>query len=114
MRVIPILWERDPRTEDWRGLSNAREALGYGEKLMPANAVPGSPQPVLAIGTKPTWLTDYAYADSTAEAEEALGYCLDEEEHDTSELFASLLSDWMGTTVKYLRDEEQESGVRFT
>lgn len=114
MRVLPILWEVDPTQSDWGGLSAAREALGYREKIMPANAVPGSPQPVLCVNTTPSWLTDYATTDTTNGCEEALAYCLSDEEHDTLDLYAGLLSKWMGCDViAHGVEELEEDSDRF-
>lgn len=115
MRVLPILWEKEPTPEDWRNLSAAREATGRTEKVMPAAALPGSPAPILAIGTRPTWLTDYAYAEGSESVQEALEYCLDgETREEVGELYADLLGGWLGVEVKYVVEERMESSVKFT
>lgn len=116
MRLLPILWSSgyEPSAEDWTRLSEARIAIGYTDLIQPAAALPGSPQPVLAIGCIPTWVTDYAYVESAAaeNLEAALSYCL-EMEHPAEDLMAKLLSSWMGCTVKYVGSEEHDGGVQF-
>lgn len=116
MRLLPILWAEPPTAEDWARLSAAREAIGYRDLIKPVEALEGSPQPILAVGKLPTWMTDYAYVDSTAssEIENALDWCINTGVVDTGEKAAALLSEWMGVDVKYAGSEEHEGGVRFS
>lgn len=113
MRLLPILWAEPPTPEDWRRLSAAREALGYTELIKPVKALPGSPGPVLAIGTKPTWLTGYAHVESTrdkAALESALYHCIMLEGNEEGEEFAELISHWMGVRVSIRGEESYDEG----
>ena len=115
MRILPILWSQPPTDEDWKRLSEARTALGYTDLIKPVQALEGSPQPVLCIGAFPSWLTDYTHVLDTLDEglQDALSYCLDEQKHDVRKLEAFLLSQWMGTEVKYIETEDHDGGVRF-
>lgn len=116
MRLLPILWAEPPTAEDWERLSRARTAIGYTEKLMPATALQGSPQPVLCIGAHPDWPTDFEYVDSTADPvllADALKWCLGER-NTVGEKIAELFSQWMGAEVTYAEEVEHDGGVRFT
>lgn len=110
MRVLPILWGAPPTARDWELMSSARHQTGYEEKIMPAKALEGSPQPILAIGAHPDWLTDYAYVERTSDIEDlvtALEYCLDGGAPDgAGEKMAEQLSEWFGGEVKYVGTEE--------
>ena len=115
MRLLPILWAESPTAEDWKRLSAAREAVGYAELLQPAEALEGSPGPVLAIGKYPSWLTGYAYVESTSDRmglEAALYHCLFSDGLEGEE-YAALLSHWMGVKVTCQGSEEHDGGVRF-
>lgn len=116
MRILPILWAEPPTAADWERLSEARKALGYMELIQPVEALEGSPQPVLCIGKLPSWMTDFAYVESTELTEELqkmLDYCLSPGYDQQAVRFAELLSVWMDTDVKYAGEEEQDGGVRF-
>lgn len=118
MRLLPILIEGDPGQTGWETLSAARKAVGYTDQVKPARALPGSPQPILAVGQAPSWLTDYAHVGSLQPGEAmnaAMEYALDD--HSPAEVgqrYAELLSSWMGAEVKYTGEEEHDSGVQFT
>ena len=112
MRLLPILWAEAPSREDWARLTRARELTGYTEKIQPANAYPGSPGPILAVGRTPDWLTGYAYVESTEDSEglvAALNRCLFGEESRAEE-YERLLSAWMGEEITYAGEEEMEDG----
>lgn len=115
MRILPILWAEPPSTADWERLSQARKALGYMELIQPVEALEGSPQPILCIGKLPSWMTEFAYVDSTSDMElgNALDCCLNPGYDQQPEAYALLLSRWMGGDVKYIRTEGQDGGVRF-
>lgn len=115
MRLLPILWAEPPTEEDWKRLSEAREATGYTELIRPAAALEGSPGPVLAIGKYPSWLTGYAHVESTSDRmglEAALSHCLFGDDKEGEE-YAALLSHWMGVKVTCEGSEEYDGGVRF-
>lgn len=118
MRILPILIEEAPTQEGWETLGGAREAAGYRNKVQPARALPGSPQPILAIGQHPSWLTDYAYAARLVAGDalnKAMEYALnDHSPEEVGERYAELLSSWLDTEVKYVGEEEYDSGVRFS
>lgn len=114
MRLLPILWAEPPTTEDWQRLSAARTALGYTDLIQPAEAVPGSPGPILAIGKMPDWIIQYAYVPSTRDSKlaERLQAVLDRQEDPDT--IGKLLSRWMGVEVKQIGEEEYRGGVQFT
>lgn len=117
MRILPILIEQEPTREGWENLSAAREALGYREKIKPARALPGSPEPILAVGKYPDWLTSFAYVHSLGEVdalEEALKLALSEpEREEVEQMYETLLSRWMDADVKYVGEEDYDGGVQF-
>lgn len=116
MRLLPILWAEPPTPEDWQRLSAARTALGHTDLIKPAEAVPGSPGPILAIGKLPDWLTGYALVESTTDRmglEAALHHCLMNEGMAGQE-YEALLSHWMGVKVTCQGEEEYRGGVQFT
>lgn len=109
MRLLPILWAKEPAEQDWRRLGDARIAIGYPDKLMPARAVHGSPGRVLAIGAEPDWLCEYIRVDDThdsAKLEFALKWCLEPEEEISGEDIADKLASWMGVEVTFKGMEE--------
>lgn len=117
MRLLPILWAEPPTAEDWARLSRAREACGYTDPIQPANALPGSPQPVLCIGQLPSWATDYEYVESTADPvllADALKWCLGERA-DYGDKLAELIGEWMSSPEKvtYTGEEEHVEPVGF-
>lgn len=119
MRLLPILIDGDPGKQGWEALSHARAAIGHEGKVQPARAVPGSPQPILAVGKLPDWLTDYALVSELSigdkALEDALGYALDNHDREeVGERYAELLTEWMGVPVKYVEDESHDTGVQFS
>lgn len=116
MKLLPILWAEPPAAEDWGRLSEARASIGYTDRIQPAEALPGSPQPVLAVGVRPSWITDYTFVEDLTDLEQlghALQYCLAEPHEPPGEDIARVLSGWMGVEVKFLNEEEYDNGVRF-
>ena len=69
---------------------------------MPENAVPGSPGRVLAIGSKPDFICDYAYvANPTVESlTAALAWCLGLKEDSRGVTMGKMLSEYFGEGVK--------------
>ena len=110
--------EGDPDKTHWEALSAARGAAGYSSKVQPARALPGSPQPILAVGLMPDWLTDYGYAESFDDHEalqRALSYALDDHSpEEVGQRYAELLSHWMDADVTYAGEEEHDTGVQFS
>lgn len=109
MNVLPILWAKPPTKADWDALSAARTAIGYQDLIKPAKAFEGSPEPILAVGVKPSWITDYNYVESTSDPSlpEMLQACLTvRAEEQSGEEIAAVLSKWMGGEVKFVGEEE--------
>lgn len=109
MRLLPILWGKPPAEQDWRRLGDARIAIGYPDKIMPARAVHGSPGRVLAIGAEPDWLCEFIRVDDTLDApklEFALKWALEAEEGLDGEDVAEKLASWMGVEVTFKGMEE--------
>lgn len=117
MRLLAILWAEEPTAEDWQRLSAARTALGYTDLIQPAQALPGSPGPVLAIGKLPSWIVPHAYVASTEHPrllQEALETCINGGLAEIGENMAAQMSDWMDASVTYLGEEEYDGGVQFS
>lgn len=106
LRPLPVLtpdpWP--PSSRAWDALRAAKTASGYPGLIIPRQAVQGSPEPVLAVGVEPDWLTKFVYIDSLYDHDALVhamqvilvwddGSTLGEER---------LLSKWMGCNVKLI------------
>ena len=83
-------------------LKQAKAQLNTGQLISPERAVPGSPGRVLAIGSKPNFLCDYAYvAEPTVESlTQALAWCLELKEDARGVTIGRMLSEIMGGEVR--------------
>lgn len=110
MRILAILWGHEPKQADWNRLAEARQAIGFEEKIQPVRALEGSSGRILCIGARPDWFCESAYVESTASKDlaEHLEWCLQPEEGAPGEEIARLLSEWMGGEVKYVGEEQYE------
>jgi hypothetical protein len=82
-------------------------ASGYSGLIQPALALHGSPQPILAVGSRPDWLTEYQYVESWND-HEALVHALQAIlvwDDGTSLGDEDLLSRWMKVKVTLIGTE---------
>ena len=101
--VTPLpVWPQKPQEPILAMLKQAKAQLQTSILISPERAVPGSPGRVLAIGSKPNFLCDYAYvANPTVESlTQALAWCLHLKEDVRGVTIARMLSEIMGGEVK--------------
>lgn len=112
----------DGKTADLAPVKAAKAALGYGFTVKPFAVTPDSPPPaghrVLAIGSRPNWITDYALTSENTSPEgwqRALAWVLGEVEHDPrATLVLDILSSILppnarGEMVRELTETEIEA-----
>ena len=108
MKLLPILWVKPPTADDWRLLSEAREAIGYTEKVKPAQALQGSPGRILAVGTMPDWLCEFNYVTDTQDSRlaDVLAWCLNPELEDIwAPTPEDMIVKWSGGEFVYVGEE---------
>ena len=101
--VIPLpVWPQKPQEPILGMLKQAKAQLQTSLLISLERAVPGSPGRVLAIGSKPNFLCEYAYvANPTVESlTQALAWCLGLKEDVRGVTIARILSEFMGGEVK--------------
>jgi hypothetical protein len=89
-------------------LREAKRASGYLGLVIPVHALEGSPEPILAVGVKPTWLTRYAYVpdfESIPRLTNALKAILVNPDDPRMEDREDLLSMWFGVKVTQIGEE---------
>lgn len=109
MHLLPILWSNPPTDADWAALSAARSTAGHTEQIRPARAVHGSPGRILALGTHPDWVCEYAMVEDLTDSVSlalALGWCLGLNEYDNTPAEEEQLSRMMGCTITLKSVEE--------
>lgn len=105
--VIPLpVYPRKPTGENLELIKIAKQSLSVNFKIQVCDAVPGSPGRVLAIGSKPNFLCEYAYvANPTVESlTQALAWCLHLKEDVRGVTIARMLSEIMGGEVKEIAE----------
>lgn len=106
LRPLPVLTPNAeaPSGRAYEALRRAKIESGYPGLVQPRQAVQGSPEPILAVGCKPGWLTRYVLVDSF-EDHDALVHAMQAiliwDDGSVSEE-ADLLSEWMGCEVKLI------------
>lgn len=101
--VIPLpVWPQKPEGQTLEMLKQAKQQLQTSLLISPERAAPGSPGRVLAIGSKPNFICEYAYvANPTVESlTQALAWCLQLKEDVRGVTIARMLSEIMGGEVK--------------
>ena len=101
--VSPLpVWPQKPQEPILTMLKQAKQQLNTSLLISPERAVPGSPGRVLAIGSKPNFLCDYAYvAEPTVESlTAALSWCLGLKEDARGVTIGRMLSEIMGGEVR--------------
>lgn len=101
--VTPLpVWPQKPQEPILSLLKQAKAQLQTSLLISPERAVPGSPGRVLAIGSKPNFLCDYAYvAEPTVESlTAALEWCLGLKEDARGVTIGRMLSEIMGGEVR--------------
>lgn len=105
--VIPLpVWPQKPEGQTLEMLKQAKQQLQTSLLISPERAAPGSPGRVLAIGSKPNFLCDYAYvAEPTVESlTAALSWCLGLKEDARGVTIGRMLSEIMGGEVREVDD----------
>lgn len=105
--VTPLpVWPQKPQEPILTMLKQAKAQLQTSLLISPERAVPGSPGRVLAIGSKPNFLCDYAYvAEPTVESlTAALSWCLGLKEDARGVTIGRMLSEIMGGPVEEITD----------
>ena len=100
--VTPLpMYPQVPTGNTLTALKTAKSLLDTKVLIQPVKAVPGSPGRVLAIGSKPNFLCDYAYvAEPTVESlTAALSWCLGLKEDARGVTIGRMLSEIMGGEV---------------
>jgi hypothetical protein len=83
-------------------------ASGYLPLVIPAKAVQGSPEPILAVGARPGWLTRFAYVpdwNDEGRLTNALRAILTNPDDPRMEDREDLLTAWFGVPVKQIGEE---------
>lgn len=116
LRPLPILLPEGglPSGRALRALQEAKGRSGYSGLIRPAVALEGSPEPILAVGCHPSWLTRYAYVPdftSIPRLTNALTAILMNPEDERMADREDLLSLWFGVEVKQIGEEHV--GPRF-
>ena len=95
-----------PTGDTLTALKTAKSQLNTRVLIQPVKAVPGSPGRILAIGSKPNFLCDYAYvAEPTVESlTAALSWCLGLKEDARGVTIGRMLSEIMGGEVREVDD----------
>lgn len=111
MRPLPILTADGelPTGAALEALRRAKLATGHDGLVLPRKAVQGSPEPILAVGVEPDWLTTFAFVPNLEDEERiaaALTAILMEPDDPRLSREEDLLSKWMGVEVKRLPDEQ--------
>lgn len=103
VRPLPV-YPQKPQEPILGMLRQAKAQLNISFKISPERAVPGSPGRVLAIGSKPDFICDYAYvANPTVESlTSALAWCLGLREDPRGVTMGRMLSEIFGGEVKEL------------
>lgn len=104
-------------SNDWDRIKRAKAASGVDFQVRPVVAVPGSPGRVLAIGSAPPFLCEFAGVDSTESPgfQAAVNWTLDQSIQDPrATTLAQQLSAIFGGTVRELEPEYLErKGPKF-
>lgn len=107
MNVTPLpVFPTVPAGDTLTALKTAKSQLNTRVLIQPVKAVPGSPGRILAIGSKPNFLCDYAYvAEPTVESlTQALAWCLGLKDDARGVTIGRMLSEIMGGPVEEITD----------
>lgn len=115
IRPLPILTRNGelPTGRALDTLRRAKLATGYPGLVEPCKALQGSPEPILAVGVEPWWLTAYAYVPhlfDVGRLTEALRAILINPDDPRIGQPVDLLSKWAGVEVREVQDERFEAG----
>jgi hypothetical protein len=100
-RIVPI-YPSVPSGAVLEALKTAKESLDVDYLIRPVKAVPGSPGRVLAIGTKPDFVCDYAFVPepSVESLKNALHWALGDHDDPRARTVVQVLEDIFGKGVK--------------
>lgn len=106
MTLLPLPIHPAPTEAQAASIRAAKAALALPFTVQIVAAVPGAGLRVLALGTAPPWLCDYALVTDPANLEAALKWVLSDEVDPRASLVIDQLRSVFGTNVT-------EVGVRF-
>lgn len=101
--VTPLpMWPQKPQEPVLGMLKQAKASLNTSLLISPVKAVPGSPGRVLAVGSKPEFICDYAYVavPSVESLTAALSWCLGLVDDPRGVTMGRMLSEYFGEGVK--------------
>lgn len=114
VRPLPIAFGRPPSESDWEALRAAKRASGVDVLVQFVKAVPGGTGRVVAIDTKPPYVTDYwRVSIDSPELPEAIAWSLGREANPRAVTASDMLSDMLGCWVTELEPEQGQQTVRF-
>lgn len=120
-RPLPI-WAAERDQVDLAPIRKAKEALGLPFKVVPwwvpaPDGRAGIPDfRVLALGTRPPWICDYALVNGRggdAGLQAALAWVLGDHEHPRATTVLDILSATFGPGVREISPEELEAEEKF-
>jgi hypothetical protein len=106
MTLLPLPCHPAPTATQTQAIRAAKVALALPFTVQIVAAVPGAGLRVLALGTAPPWLCDYALVTDPANLKEALKWVLSDDVDPRASLVIDQLRSVFGLSVN-------EVGVRF-
>lgn len=112
---LPLVIDHTPTQADISAVKNAIDKVGLDVGVRPVTAVAGGADRVIAIGTIPDFITDYAFIPSTESKglPNAIRWALSDMEDERAISMADMLSEVLGCEVVELEPEKVEQKVRF-
>lgn len=112
---LPLVIDHAPTQADISAVKSAIDKVGLEVGVRPVTAVAGGADRVIAIGTTPDFITDYAYLPSTESKglPNAIKWALSTDVDPRAITMADMLSEVLGCDVVELEPEQVEQKVRF-
>lgn len=108
------MFGRPPSDSDWEALRAAKRSSGVQALVQFVKAVPGGTGRVVAIGAKPSYVTEYWQTEiDSPELPEAIAWSLGTHDDPRAVTAADALSDMLGCWVTELEPEQGQQKVRF-
>lgn len=107
MKLLP-LWPSVPTGGALAALKQAKQQIPDAPLIQPVRAVPGSPGRVLAIGTPPPFLCDYALVETSTSPglQKALEWTLELCEDERGMTVLKKLQQIFGAETREITDED--------
>lgn len=112
---LPLVIDHAPTEADITAVKAAIDKVGLDVGVRPVTAVAGGADRVIAIGTTPSFITEYAFIPSTQSAglPNAIKWALSDAVDPRAITMAEMLSEVLGCEVTELEPETVEQKVRF-